>query len=119
MGDFPTQTKHDAKTYLTKVGRINATGLFTIAVADKLIKVHSYSVQSESDSQTVYFYEETSATQLSQKWVLNAREGVSRPFAFAPAQLFKTITQGKDLGLNLANATFVNYEIQYSVDDAA
>jgi hypothetical protein len=33
--------------------------------------------------------------------------------------LFKTVTAGKDLGLNLANATYVNYEIVYSVDDAA
>lgn len=114
-----TLTKHDNKTYVSKVGRINATALLSIAVAGKLIKAHSYSLQSESDSQTAYFYEETSATQLSQKWVLNAREGVAKPFVPAPAQLFKTITTGKDLGLNLANATYVNYEIQYSVDDAS
>ena len=114
-----TLTKHDNKTYLTKVGRINATALLSIAIANKIIKVHCYSASSESDGQTVYFYEETSGTQLSQKWPWNAREGVSKPFAPAPAQLFKTVTAGKDLGLNLANATYVNYEIVYSVDDAA
>jgi hypothetical protein len=117
-GSLTQSTKHDSKTYLTKVGRINATGLFSIAVANKLIKVHSYSVQSESDSQTAYFYEETSGTQLSQKWVLNSREGAVKPFVYAPAQLFKTATTGKDLGLNLAAATYVDYEIQYSIDDA-
>ena len=114
-----TLTKHDNKVYLSKVGRINATALLSIKVAEKIIKVHSYALNSESDSQTAYSYEETSGTQLSMKWPNNTREGVSRPFAHAPAQLFKTATAGKDLGLNLANNTYVNYEIQYSVDDAS
>lgn len=119
LGSLSQSTKHDAKAYLTKIARVNATGLFSIAVGGKIVKVHSYSLQSESDSQSVYFYEETAGTQLSQKWMFNAREGVTRGFAAAPAQLFKTATQGKDLGINLANATYVNIEIQYSVDDAS
>lgn len=113
------RSAHDKKTYLSKVGRVNATGLLGIAVAGKIVKVHSYSLQSEADGQTgAYFYEETSGTQLSQTWVLNAREGVVKPFVSAPGKLFKTATQGKDVGLNLAAAVYVNYEIQYSVDDA-
>ena len=120
IGSLSQSTKHDAKTYQTANGRTSTTGATVVSnVANKVIKVHSYSFQSESDSQTVYFYEETSANVVCSKWVLNAREGTSRPFVPAPACLGQTTTQNKKLLISLAAATYVNYEIVYSTDDAS
>lgn len=80
------------------------------------VKIHHYSIQSESDSQSVYFYDET-GTQLSQKWTLNAREGVAKPFVPAPGFLLKSSKAGVDIGLYLTNATAVDFEVVYSNDD--
>jgi len=104
------------KRYKTLRGRLTTAGvhLLAIAAAGYLVKIHSYSLQSEADAQTVYFQEETSATAISQNWVLNAREGVAKAHT-----LIQTAVLGKDVSLNLANATAVNYEIEYSNDDWA
>jgi hypothetical protein len=113
------KTRHDLKTYVAVNGRTATTGATIVNnVAGKVIKIHSYSLDSESDGQTAWFYEETSGNQATQKWLLNAREGVSRPFASAPACLGQTTTLNKKLLIGLGAATFVNYELTYSVDDA-
>lgn len=119
-GTLTQSTKHDAKTYIYAFGDIATTGLLGLAkAANKVIKIHYYSLQSVSDGQTVYFYEETTTTQLSKKWILNAREGQESPFVTAPANLPKCATPNKDIGLNLLAATHVYWELIYSVDDAS
>lgn len=119
---IPQSTKHDSKTYIYAFGDIAATGLLGLAkAATKVIKIHHYSLQSTVDGVTAYFYEETSTTQLSKKWVLNAREGQESPFVPAPANLPKCATQNKDMGINISGGAspHIYWEIIYSVDDAS
>jgi hypothetical protein len=104
------------KTYLIYPGRINASALLGLKLSSaKAVKIHQFSLQSESDNQTVYFYEEGTGKQLSQKWVFNAREGVISPFSIPPLIVPERV--GRDIGLNLANATFVNFVVQYTNED--
>jgi hypothetical protein len=102
------------KRLKTATGRINATGLLSLKAAGYLVKIHSFTLNSESDGQTVYFYEETSGTKIGLSMPLNAREGYS-----VAHTLIQTAVLGKDIGLNLAAASFVNYTIEYSNDDWA
>lgn len=81
----------------------------------KAVKIHAYNIDSEADGQTVYFYEEGTLKQISQKWVFNAREGVVS--AFTTKARIRTEAVGRDIGINLANATAVNLEIMYSNED--
>lgn len=121
-GSLTQSTKHDAKTYIYAFGDIAATGLLGLAkAASKVIKLHFYSLQSTVDGVTAYFYEETSTTQLSKKWILNAREGQESPFVTAPANLAKCATQNKDVGINISGGAspHVYWEMIYSVDDAS
>jgi len=121
-GSLTQSTKHDSKVYIYAFGDIAATGLLSLTkAAGKVIKIHFYSLQSTVDGVTAYFYEETSLTQLSKKWVLNAREGQESPFVTAPANLPKCATQNKDMGINVAGGTspHIYWEIIYSVDDAS
>ena len=117
-----TLSKHDNKTYIYAFGDISSTGLLTLSkTANKIIKLHFYSLQTTVDGVTAYFYEETSNTQLSKKWVLNAREGQESPFVSAPANLPKCATQNKDIGINISGGTspHIYWELIYSVDDAS
>jgi hypothetical protein len=111
------------KIYRPQADRLTAAGgtLLNLKLSSaKAVKIHAYTLQSEADSQTVYFYEEGTLKQLSQKWVFNAREGgiidpVNAPFASAPWIVTQAV--GRDIGLNLANATAVNYSIIYTNED--
>jgi len=121
-GTLTQSTKHDAKVYIYAFGDIAATGLLGLAkAANKVIKIHFYSLQSTVDGVTAYFYEETSTTQLSKKWVFNAREAQESPFVDAPANMPKCATQNKDMGINIAGGAspHIYWEIVYSVDDAS
>jgi hypothetical protein len=106
------------RTYLTQIGTISATtafGLLTPDKANRAAKIHQYSLQSQSDGQTVYFYDAATGAQISQTWVFNAREGVISPFAREALIIPQSV--GHDIGLNLANATVVSYHIVYSNED--
>jgi hypothetical protein len=81
------------------------------------IKVHAYSLQSESDGQTVYFYEDGAGTQLSEKWVLNSREGKAESGFDWPMFIFQVQNSNHDIGLNLANSTAVNFTIVFTNED--
>ena len=112
-------TIHDHTLYQSFNKSVNATGLLGLKIVDtkRYILIHHYSLQSESDGQSCYFYEEGTLNQISAKWTFNSREGVSKPFAPSPAFLLCTVTAGRDIGLNVANATYVDVELVYSNDD--
>jgi len=109
------------KIYHPQTNRISATALLNLKLSSgKAVKIHAYTLQSESDGQTAYFYEEGTLKQISQKWVFNAREGgiidpVAAPFQVIP--WIRTQAVGRDIGLNLANQTALNYHIIYSNED--
>jgi hypothetical protein len=115
--DFRAMQKR--KVYLTlppALTRINATTALGLVRSNyQVAKIHQYSLQSEADAQTVYFYEVGPGTQLGQKWVFNAREGVISPFSKEP--LIVPSAPGRDIGLNLANSTYVNFAIVYTNED--
>jgi len=107
-----------AKVYRPQANRISAAGGTLLGLklsSAKAVKIHAYSINSEADGQTVYFYEEGTLKQLSQKWPFNAREGVEKNFT-TKARI-RTEALGRDIGINLANATAVNLEIIYSNED--
>lgn len=118
---IPQSTKHDSKTYQTIQGGSAADGATVISnVANKVIKIHRLSIQSTVDGATdVYFYEETSGNQVTQKWAFNAREGAVYPFVSAPACIGQTTTVNKKVLLKNAAAKQINWDITYSVDDAS
>lgn len=108
-----------AKTYYSLSFRITAAGGTLLGLklsSAKAVKIHAYNINSEVDGQAAYFYEEGTLKQLSIKWPLNAREGAVVA-AFTKAARIKPERVGRDIGLNLANATAVNLDIIYSNED--
>ena len=123
-GTLTQSTKHDAKTYLSAL--INAAmsgpnGPITVvaAVANKVCKVHSYSLEvSAATGETFYFTDGSAGTAISQHWTFQGREGVFSNFASAPAQHFKT-TANTLLALSGGTGVHIDGAVIYSVDDAS
>ena len=104
------------RPFNTRLTAAGGTLLGLVLSSAKAVKIHAYSLQSEVDGQTVYFYEAGTGKQISQKWVLNVREGAIVA-AFTKAARIKPDRVGRDIGLNLANNTAVNVELIYSNED--
>ena len=123
-------TLHDHTRYFTLpdnggVLSLNTSGgtLLKLLMQDsdkRYVLIHHYSLQSESDGQSVYFYQNDTATsQISQKWTFNSREGVAKPFVPSPGYLLRTFKPGVDIGLYLGASTVLDFEIVYSLTDEA
>lgn len=114
---FTRRDPDKPKSYLTVPNkRINATAALNLLKSGyQAVKIHQYSLQSESDGQTIFFYDVTTTAAISQNWVFNAREGVISPFSreglIIPASI------GHDVGINLANSTYINFSLVYSNED--
>lgn len=112
-------TIHDAKTYQVIKGQVNATTPLGIGVVGKIPKIHCYSLQAEGGNPVrVRFIDTSTGAPVSQDWIFQSREGVSKGFAPAPAFLFEGTIAGNDISIYLDQAEFVNFELTYSVDDA-
>src|SRR5271157_3053625 len=103
---FDRRDADNVKQFLTvPLTRINASKVLGLLKSGyQAVKIHQFSLQSESDSQTVYFYDAVTLVQIGQTWVFNAREGVVSPYSRAGVIVAQSI--GHDIGINLANATY-------------
>jgi hypothetical protein len=115
-GKYIEQVKGLAGTYYPLVGRTATNATVVIpAVGKMLIKLHDYTFQSESDSQTAYLYEQNTNLSLTPNWVLNSREGKNNAPAPLPMYYGATTAAGNAVLISLANATQVDWSVIYSL----
>ena len=112
----PVSTKHDTKVYKTAVFDASASGDLVAAVADKVIKLHSLTIQAQ-DTVVVNLNNGSAGASLME-WSFQAREGAVIPMANAPA-CWAATSVNTALYVTLSAAVVVTITAIYSDDDAS